>query len=72
MSIAKDISFFEDWQQFLYEEYNYTMDKLNATTLFWHYDKNNDLKKFRETGYHSYHLHYSKHLSKVKMMFKKY
>ena len=71
MSIAKDISFFEDWQQFLYEEYNYTMDKLNATTLFWHYDKNNDLKKFRETGYHSYHLHYSKHLSKVKNDVKK-
>lgn len=69
--IKKDISFFEFYQSYLYEKYNYTMDKLNATTLFWHYDKLTDIKKFRETGYHSYHLSYSKHLHKIKNSVKK-
>jgi len=67
LDINSDILFFENYQKYLYENYKYTMDKLNATTLFWHYDKNSDLRKFRETGYHNYHLHYSKHLHKERL-----
>jgi len=71
MEYISDIKFFEDYQKYLYEKHKYTMDKLNATTLFWHYDKFKDLLKFRETGYHNYHLHYSKHLYKRRKKVKK-
>jgi len=59
MTIEPKYKFFTDFQNFLYKEHRYTMDKLNPTKNFWWYHPLKRERVFREIGYHSYHIHYA-------------
>ncbi len=59
MPDSSKYQFFTDFQNFLFKEHRYTMDKLNPTKNFWWYHPLRREKIFREIGYHNYHIHYA-------------
>jgi hypothetical protein len=63
--------FFTDFQEKLYIEYGYTMDKLNHLLKYWWYNPLNSDKIYTEIGYHSYHLHYAKKFNDIRHNVKK-
>jgi len=63
--------FFTDFQEKMYKEHSYTMDKLNPVTDFWYYDKYKGQKVFTEIGYHSYHKHYAEKFHDLRHSVKK-
>ena len=63
--------FFTDFQDKMYKEHLYTMDKLNPVTDFWYYDKLKGQKVFTELGYHNYHKHYAEEFHDLRHSVKK-
>jgi predicted O-methyltransferase YrrM len=55
----------------LYQKYGYTMDKLNPTQKFWHYNPLKDERVFRECAYHNYHFHYARKFKDIRHKVKK-
>jgi len=64
-------NFFTEFQDYLFKEHMYTMDKLNPTKNFWWYHPLKQERIFREIGYHSYHLHYAKFFNDIRYDVKK-
>ena len=64
-------NFFTEFQDYLFKEHMYTMDKLNPTKNFWWYNPLKQERIFREIGYHSYHLHYAKFFNEIRYDVKK-
>jgi hypothetical protein len=63
--------FFTDFQDKMYKEHLYTMDKLNPVTYYWYYDKLKGQKVFTELGYHNYHKHYAEQFHDLRHSVKK-
>lgn len=63
--------FFTDFQDKMYREHSYSMDKLNPVTHYWYYDKIKGQKVFTELGYHNYHKHYAEQFHDLRHSVKK-
>jgi SAM-dependent methyltransferase len=63
--------FFTDFQEKMYREHSYSMDKLNPVYHYWYYDKFLGQKVFTELGYHNYHKHYAEQFNDLRHSVKK-
>lgn len=63
--------FFTDFQDKMFKEHIYTLDKLNPITHFWYYDKFLGQKVFTELGYHNYYKHYAEAFNDLRHSVKK-
>ena len=63
--------FFTDFQDKMYREHSYSMDKLNPVYHYWYYDKIQGQKVFTELGYHNYHKHYAEQFNDLRHSVKK-
>ena len=61
--MTMSVEFFTDFQSKLYNEYGYTMDKLNPTMNYWCYHTLSQERVYREIRYHNYHFHYADKLN---------
>lgn len=63
--------FFTDFQEKMYREHSYTLDKLNPVYHYWYYDKIKGQRVFKELGYHNYHKHYAEQFNDIRHSVKK-
>lgn len=63
--------FFTDFQDKMYREHSYSMDKLNPVYHYWYYDKLKGQRVFTELGYHNYHKHYAEQFNDIRHSVKK-
>jgi hypothetical protein len=63
--------FFLEFQEKMYEEYGYVLDKLNPTSHFWHINKHTAQKEFKNALSHNYYLHYEKKFGAIRHKVKK-
>jgi len=63
--------FFTDFQDKMYREHSYSMDKLNPVYHYWYYDKIKGQRVFTELGYHNYHKHYAEQFHSIRHNVKK-
>lgn len=63
--------FFTDFQDKMYREHSYSMDKLNPVYHYWYYDKIEGKRVFTELGYHNYHKHYAEQFNDIRHSVKK-
>ena len=55
-----DFEFFENFQNEIYDEYGYHLDKLCPSSKFWYYDKLNDKINHYNSYSHNYYIEYAK------------
>ena len=63
--------FFTDFQDKMYREHSYSMDKLNPVYHYWYFDKIKGQRVFTELGYHNYHKHYAEQFNDIRHSVKK-
>ena len=63
--------FFTEFQDKMYREHSYSMDKLNPVYHYWYYDKLKGQRVFTELGYHNYHKHNAEQFNDIRHSVKK-
>lgn len=71
MVIKEEHKFFIDFQEKMYNQWGYTMDKLQAQSYWWRTDKKTGLIEYHNTLSHAYYLHYAKYLHSKRFEVKK-
>ena len=69
--MLKGNHFFTDFQNQMYDQYGYALDKLNPSLKFWNYNKITGQREFRNVFSHHYYLEYAKRFEPIRHKVKK-